>query len=145
MISLCAACNVLELRLVSFLSPSGTDSNPRIRDPIRSLGHLNNIRKKYKTCSLCRLVFAIFRSGPLDSINRISDLSEVVIFSKWINALGPDKAARLKSPSLCILLWAEAPSIIPDTCKVIIRAVSDLLPTQAHFGRLSLTQTPSLD
>ncbi|KAH7089582.1 heterokaryon incompatibility protein-domain-containing protein [Paraphoma chrysanthemicola] len=132
----CPSCAILSIQLKHFISHPGTDENPRLKDPIRSLGHLHEIRNRYKSCPLCRLVFATYRSGPLTPINRIADLKSIAVFAKWINCLGPDKAERLKSPSTAILIWAEAPNIPSDRYKIVIRAVSDLLP-QPHFGLIS--------
>jgi len=141
----CASCKTLEIRLASFLSRPGTDNNPRLRDPICSLGHLDLICSRYKSCPLCRLVFAVFRSDPLRRIKSISDPGEVAIFAKWISALGPGKAERSRSPSNCILVWAESSSIPSGRYKVVIRAVSDLMPAQPHFGRISPKRTSFLD
>jgi hypothetical protein len=142
---LCAACKGLEIRLGSFLSRPGIDNSPRLRDPIRPLGGLDVICKNYKSCPLCRLIFAVFRSGPLQQIKNIANLSQIAVCAEWINALGPDKAERLRSPSTCILVWAESPSIPRDRYKVVLRAVSDLLPAQPHFGIISPTQNSFLD
>ncbi|KAF2821392.1 HET-domain-containing protein [Ophiobolus disseminans] len=141
----CTSCKTLEIRLASFLSRPGTDNNPRLNDPVVSLGRLNLIRYRYKSCPLCRLVFAVFQSGPLEHIAKISNLANVAVFAKWINALGPSTAERLRSPSTYILLWAECASIPSGRYKVVIRAVSTLLPNQPHFGRISPVQTSFLD
>jgi|TARA_R110002003_G_scaffold3185_2_gene24884 hypothetical protein len=89
-------------------------------------------------------VFATFRSGPIAQINRINDLGSIAIFAKWINALGPGKAERLRSPSTAILVWPEAPHVPSDTYKIVIRAVSSLLP-QPHFGSISPVKTSRLN
>jgi hypothetical protein len=141
----CVSCTALDISLGSFITHPGTDDNHRLKDPIRSIGRLNEIRNRYKTCALCRLIFAVFRSGPFTRLTGITDLSNVAVFAKWINALGPSKAERLKSCSISILVWAEAPHVPSGLYKVIIRAVSDILPTQPFFGRLSPVAASLLD
>lgn len=75
----CTRCTALDIRLAKFISHPGTDDNSGLREPICSLGRLDEIRNNYKTCMLCRLVFAVFRSGPLKKINKINDLHHVAI------------------------------------------------------------------
>lgn len=138
-------CSALDIRLANFLSRPGVDSNLCLKAPIYCLRRLNHIWNKYKSCPLCRLVFAVFRSGPLKEISGISELESVAVFAKWINALGPSKAERSRSASTCILLWAESASIPSRRYKVVIRAVCSLLPDQPHFGRLSSMRSSLLD
>jgi hypothetical protein len=137
----CASCRLLDIRLQSFLSHPGADDNEHIREPIRCLGRLNEIRNRYNTCHLCRLVFAIFDSGPTKKTTGILEPTNITIFAKWMSPLGPGKAERLKSSVATILIWAVSPHIPVDTYKVFIRAVSRILPTQPHFGRISPTET----
>jgi hypothetical protein len=131
----CKSCALLHLQLTNFRAYPGKGEHPRLEDLIRSLGRLSEIRNRYKTCPFCRLVFAFFRSGPLEQLNCITDSSSIIVFANWINALGAHRAERSRSPSNCILLWAESPLIASNRYKIVVRAVSDLLPTQPHFGR----------
>ncbi|KAH7063775.1 heterokaryon incompatibility protein-domain-containing protein [Paraphoma chrysanthemicola] len=140
----CTACTLLNISLTSFVSLPGTDNNKALETAAHPLGSLKNIRNKFKSCLVCRLIFASFRSGPLKRFTRIVDLDSVVVFAQWFNALGPGRAERLKSPSTGLLVWAEAPNIPTDTYKIVIRAVSSLLP-QPHFGRISAVRTSFLD
>lgn len=141
----CGSCSILDIRLVSFISHLGADDNPRLADDIRSLGRLNEIRDKYKTCPLCRLVFAIFRSGSFKRITGISDLSNIAVFAKWVNPLGSGRDARLRTSATSILVWTVSPQVPSDAYKVVIRAVSSILQSQPHFGRLSPVQSSFLN
>ena len=142
---LCTSCKRLNISLASFISHPGTDDNPRLKDPIYELGRLNEFRKKYKTCPFCRLVFAAFQSGPIKRVAELTDLSKIAVFATWINALGSSKAERLKSASLAILVWAESPQIPSGSYKIVLRAVSKMLPDQPHFGHISPTKCSLLD
>jgi hypothetical protein len=127
----------LNISLSSFISHPGTDDNLRLRSPIYSLGRLDETQKRSQSCQLCRLVFAAFQSGPLKSTLNLTDMGRITIFAKWVNALGSSKEQRLQSSTLAILLWPESPHIPPATYKVVIRAVSGMLPDQPYFGFLS--------
>ncbi|KAF2464175.1 HET-domain-containing protein [Lindgomyces ingoldianus] len=141
----CYSCRQLDISLSSFISHPGTDDNPHLKAPIYSLGTLEQISARIKGCHLCRLTFAAFRNGPLRNINSLSDLSQIAIFGTWINALGPSREQRLKSSALSILVWPESPRIPQAAYKLVIRAVSRLLPDQPHFGRLSSVKSDFLD
>lgn len=141
----CSTCVKLQISLSGFISHPGSDDNPRLKSPISSLGSLGTIRSNSQSCPLCRLVFAAFRSGPLKKISDVTNLGALEVLAVWINALGPEKNQRLKSPSLVILVWIEAPNIPLGTYKMIIRAVSRMLPEQPYFGRISDAQADSLD
>lgn len=67
----------------------------------------------------------------------MNELSKIAVFATWINALGASKAERLKSPSLAIVVWAESPLIESGRYKIVLRAVSNILPGQPYFGRTS--------
>ncbi|KAF2184100.1 HET-domain-containing protein [Zopfia rhizophila CBS 207.26] len=130
----CARCSRLDIALPSFISHPGTDANPRLDSPIYNLGTLEDLKEQFNRCFLCRLAFRAFQFGPLKCVS-LTELHRTTIFATWINALGPSKEQRLKSSSLCILLWPESPQIPPATYKVIIRPSSKVLPTQLHFSR----------
>jgi hypothetical protein len=134
----CLSCKSLNVCLTSFLSCAGTNDATLLHDnPIRRLGRLNEIRNRYKTCLLCRLLYAVFRSGMIPTTAKIAALDSIGVFAKWYSPMGPDKASRLKSPSLCILVWAEGPGLQAGACKVTLRAVSTALPDQPYFGRIA--------
>lgn len=139
----CSSCKVLKISLPGFLTQPGTDNNTHYRDPIATLGTLSTIQKQYKTCPLCRVIFAAFRSGLMYRVASIADLESVALFAKWICPLGSAREKRLQTPSLCILVLAESPHFTAESYKLTIRAVSTLLPSQPHFGRIS--GTPFLD
>ena len=141
----CISCGRLGISLASFVSHPGTDNNPRLKDSIYNLGRLTEIRKRFKSCPLCRLIFAAFQSGPIKRVAQLTDLSNIAVFATWINALGPSKAERLKSPSLAILVWAESPQTPSGSYKFAVRAVSRMLPDQPFFGRISPSRASFLD
>lgn len=142
---LCELCRKLKISLSAFISHPGMDDNPRLRDPIRSLGRLDELRTRYKTCPFCRLIFAAFKSGPTRNISQLTDLNKVAVFATWINCFGPSREERIRSPTLSILVWAEAPRILPTTYKIVVRAASEIIPDQPHFGRISPVRTSLLD
>jgi hypothetical protein len=141
----CTSCTRLNVSLSSFISHPGADDNPRLKDPIYELGHLHDLGKRYKSCPLCRLIFAAFQSGPIKGISGSNDLRQIAIFATWINALGASRTERLKSPSLAILVWAEPPQVEHGMYKIVLRAVSNILPDQPYFGRISPTRSSFLD
>lgn len=141
----CASCQQLDISLAGFISHPGADDNPRSKSPIYHLGSLEDIRSKHQTCYLCRLMLAAFQSGPLKRVTNTTRPSRLAIFGVWINALGSSKEQRLKSQALAILVWAESPQIPPGTYKIVIRAASQMLPDQPHFGRLASTKSSFLN
>jgi hypothetical protein len=141
----CTSCAKLQIQLPSFLSHPGADDNQRLRDPIRFLGLLSELQIRCEACSLCQLIFAIFRSAPIKHITRNNELKQVAIWAAWTNPLGAGKAERIKSTSTVIIVWPESPCIPRGKYKITIRAVSAVLSTQPHFGVVSPTQCSSLD
>ncbi|KAF2650916.1 HET-domain-containing protein, partial [Lophiostoma macrostomum CBS 122681] len=75
----------------------------------------------------------------------MKNLEKVQISAVWINALGSERRQRLRSPSLSILILLECPSVPSGQHKVVVRAVSRMLPNQPYFGAISQVQTSYLD
>lgn len=104
----CTACKALKISIDAFISLPGSDQSAHLRDPIRSLGRLYDIQRSCMTCPLCHVVFEAFRNGLIYKTANVADLQSVVIFAKWTCPIGPDRARRLTSPSIGILVWAES-------------------------------------
>lgn len=135
---LCVVCKALNITLSSFITEPGLDDSPRLRDPLRSLGSLRELEKRQESCPFCRVLFAAFRCGLLRGSANVSDRTSLEIFAKWISPLGLDRDSRRRTPSLCIIVWAAKSIYLqPGQCKITIRAVSDILLDQPHFGRIS--------
>jgi hypothetical protein len=141
----CTACSQLDISLSAFISHPGSDNNPRICAPVYCLESLDRIASRTQHCHLCRLVFAAFRSGPIKGSTNVTNLGKIAIFATWISALGSTKDKRLQSPTLCILIWAESPSTLPATYKIIVRASSRMLLDQPHFACISTFKSSLLD
>jgi hypothetical protein len=135
----CTSCAKLQIQLTSFLSHPGADDNQRLRDPIRFLRLLGDVQTRCEACSLCQLIFPIFRSAPISQMTRNNELKQVAIGAAWTNPLGAGKAERIKSTSTVIVVWPESACIPRGKYKITIRAVSAILPTQPHFGVVSPT------
>jgi hypothetical protein len=132
--SFCSSCARLDICRSAFRSQPGTDINPRLDAPVYTLGTLGQIAERM-ACRLCCLIHGTFRDKPFEHIEA-DEFLRIQIRGTWINAQGPKKEQRLRCPTLCLLLWPEAPHILPETCKVLVRALSTTQNNQPHFGRM---------
>ncbi|OAL57157.1 HET-domain-containing protein [Pyrenochaeta sp. DS3sAY3a] len=141
----CYSCQKLDISLPNFISHPGSDDNPHFKAPIYSLGTLAEVGARTQQCNLCRLLVSAFGNGPFKKVPSLSNSREVAIFATWINTLGPSREQRLKGSALAILVWPETPRIQQATYKLVIRAVSRILPDQPHFGQLSSVEASFLN
>ena len=146
----CEQCSQFRISLASFIKHPGYDAGYRLDRPAVSIGKLIELRDRLNRCLLCRLIFTAFLGGPLKNAlirENPASLSEniggIQVSGTWVNALGPKDEQCLRSSALFLILWFNAPMTESTDHKLVIRAISPVIPRYPHFGRL--VEAPFLD
>lgn len=94
-------------------------------------------------CTLCRLIFTTFLGNPLknalireNSTSISENIDGIQVSGTWVNAFGPKDEQCLRSSALFLVLWFNAPMTESADHKLVIRAMSSMIPRYPHFGRL---------